>query len=197
MKRISCSFQALALAFLIMASASLPGCSKSDVTLIRTSPYGNSEDTVGSMFEHYGLFLSRSWAPSVDAKGRHLVVFTARIPADKLLKQVSADSSKWLSVEKRYSAAVVPHVRAAYVMITFVITSPATFELGNVRLGLSSASKTAWSDDLRMGEKEGIMIAVYRNSPDILPILARYANPSVREGSDLYARLTGKSIDTF
>jgi hypothetical protein len=195
MERIQRFTWTLAFAILIMGAAFSSGCRKSDADLIKTSSYGNSENNIGTMFEHFDLFLSRSWAAMVDSSGRHYVIFTARIPTDLLLKAASSDTAKWLSVEKKYSAAVFPSVRFAYARITFLITSPATFELGDIRLGISSGTKTVWSPDLMRREKEDLMIAIYRKSPKAMTILGRYANPSFRVGSTLYAKLTGKVID--
>ncbi|HNY64863.1 MAG TPA: hypothetical protein PKM41_05455 [Deltaproteobacteria bacterium] len=185
------------LAAFIAAALSVSGCRKSDVTLVVTSTYGKSENTIGRLFEHYYLFLSKSWTAVVDKQGRHYVTFTTGIPADKVLRVAARDSRNWLTVEKKYSNDVFPLVRAAYLHISFSITSPESFRLSTMRLGLSTGTKTVWSPDFSAHEKEVVMEAIDRNSPEVLPVLARYADPSFREGSTLYARLTGKNIKDY
>jgi hypothetical protein len=188
---------AVALIFLVMAPSTMTGCKESDINLIRKSSYGNSENSIAFMFDHCDLFLSQSWSSKTSSSGQHYVVFVAELPKDRLLKAASVDSPKWLSVEKKYSRIVFPQVRRAYIVISFLITSPETFELGRVSLGVSSDKKTAWSSDLRKSEKQDIMICIYRNSPALITILGRYGNPSFREGSNMYAELIGKKIDVL
>jgi hypothetical protein len=197
MEKFLRSCWALAAALLVTVAVSTSGCKKSDVALVTSSPYGRNEGTIGMTFEHYDLFLSKSWTAAVDSKGSHSVIFIARLPVDRVLKVATRDSGNWLTFEKNYSRDVLPHVRAAYLKITFLITSRDSFGLSSIRLGISSGTKTAWSSDFREDEKQQIMASIYLNSPTMLPILARYADPSFREGSTLYAKLTGKNIRDF
>jgi hypothetical protein len=172
-------------------------CKKSDMAIVTNNSIGNREGTTGKVFNQYPNFLTRNWNGEKGPQGKNVVVFIGELPLKKLLDAVSRDSSNWLSIERRYFMDVAPRARHAYLCIKFLVKADGSFRIATMNRGLTSDSVTAWSGDFNQEEKEQVVDSIYRGSDEIFMILDRYADPSTKNGSTLFHKLTGMDLRQY
>ncbi len=176
---------------LLLCSFLSNGCKRNDIALVTRSPIGNRETTIEKAFNKDSIFLSTVWSQTEDKNRNSVVLFTGEISKDKLLENAAKDSANWLRVERGYFESVKESVKRAYIRVSFPIAPDKTFKVGDITLGISSQTHTAWSPVFNTKEKELVIEEIYKHSQTLYEVISHYADPSKREGSGLYFRLTG------